>query len=119
MLKNLITGVLIYILSIGLVACGNGKSSTESPTGANSNNSGTYNITGTITARGSALPGASVALSAGDSTSPTSSIITDANGAYSFSGAQNGSYNITPSMSGYTFAPTSTTVVVNGAHITG
>jgi 6-phosphogluconolactonase (cycloisomerase 2 family) len=44
---------------------------------------------------------------------------TDASGSYSFSGLANGSYTVTPSLTGYTFAPASLAVTVNGADVTG
>jgi LmbE family N-acetylglucosaminyl deacetylase len=72
-----------------------------------------YTISGTITGVG----GATVTLSSGGSTVAT--ITSGASGAtYSFAAISNGSYTVTPSLSGYTFSPTSASVTVNGANAT-
>lgn len=59
--------------------------------------------------------GATVTLS-GTSSSTTTA---DANGNFSFTGLTNGSYVVSPSKPGVTFAPTSRSVSVNGASQTG
>lgn len=71
----------------------------------------TWSITGTIspTAGGA---GAAVTLSGGSSATTT----TDANGNYSFSGLANGTYTITPSLTGYIFSPSSQSVTINLAN---
>ncbi len=72
----------------------------------------TYNISGTINGPGG--PGATVNLAG-----PVSSTATaDASGAFTFSGAVNGSYTVTPSNSGFVFTPASRAVTVNGADAT-
>ncbi len=76
----------------------------------------TYSISGTITTSGSAgIPGVLVTLSLGRVTIGTTT--TDSNGNYSFTGLEDGSYTVTPSLSGYYFAPLN--VTVNGANSTG
>jgi len=65
-----------------------------------------YTIKGTVA--GDAVSGVTIALS--DNASDTT---TDSNGDYSFSDLVNGSYTITPSKSGYTFSPTSESVIVS------
>ncbi|NMB98704.1 MAG: hypothetical protein GYA35_00300, partial [Thermoanaerobaculaceae bacterium] len=72
----------------------------------------TYSISGTITLNGSGLSG--VTVTAGSATATTSTT-----GAYTISGLVNGTYNVTPSKSGYTFSPTSISVTINGANQTG
>ena len=75
----------------------------------------TYSISGTVrTSGGSPISGVTMALS-GASSATTS---TDGSGNYNFSGLSNGSYTLTPSMSGYTFAPTSRNVNMSGANVT-
>jgi pimeloyl-ACP methyl ester carboxylesterase len=69
-----------------------------------------YNISGTVTLNGTGLAGVTVTLT-GIGTSST--VTTDANGVYTFSNAANGSYTLTPSLTGYTFSPSSVPVVVN------
>ncbi len=65
---------------------------------------GGVSISGTITEGGSPLPGATVTLS-GDVSSSTT---TDASGDYSFTGLPaGGNYLVTPSLTNYTFNPTS------------
>lgn len=74
----------------------------------------TYTISGTITRNGSPLSGVAVTLTGSGSNSTT----TNASGVYTFTGVQNGSYTLTPSLSGYLFTPASQLVTVNGANIT-
>ena len=73
----------------------------------------TWSVSGTVsTGAGAAISG--VTISTG-STSTT----TNASGAYTLSNLANGSYTLTPSLSGYTFSPSSSSVTVNGANVTG
>ena len=71
----------------------------------------TYSISGTI----SGGAGATVDLSGAS----TASVTADASGNYSFGGLANGTYAITPSLTGYSFTPSSQSATVNGANITG
>ncbi len=64
----------------------------------------TYTISGNITRGGSALSGVSVALSGTDS---NGAMTTDANGNYSFTVNDGGSYTVTPTLAGNNFAPAS------------
>jgi hypothetical protein len=73
-----------------------------------------YSISGKVTLNGAGLAGVPVALTG---TGPGSAI-TDSSGNYSFSGAANGSYTVTPSMTGYTFSPVNRTANVSGANFT-
>ena len=73
----------------------------------------TYSITGTVS--GAVGSGVTMTLSGAKSATTT----TGSGGTYTFSGLANGSYTVTPSLSGYTFNPTSTNVTVNGANVTG
>ena len=70
----------------------------------------TYSITGTISGPGGA--GATVNLT-GASTATTTA---DSSGNYSFTGLVNGSYTVTPTNTGYVFAPTSQAVTISGAN---
>jgi hypothetical protein len=71
----------------------------------------TYSISGTITGSG----GATVALSGASSATTT----TNSSGAFTFSGLADGNYSLTPTKNGYTFAPTSLAITINGANVTG
>ncbi|MEK6747831.1 MAG: carboxypeptidase regulatory-like domain-containing protein [Pseudomonadota bacterium] len=74
----------------------------------------TYTITGQITSgTGTAVSGATVSLSG----TATASTTADASGNYSFTNLVNGSYTVTPALTGYTFAPTNIAVTVNGADV--
>ena len=75
---------------------------------------GTHSISGTIspTTGGS---GATVTLSG----AANATTIADGAGNYNFTGLANGNYAVTPSRTGYTFSPTTQTVTVNGANVTG
>ena len=78
------------------------------------NSSPTYTISGTITkSTGGTLQGATISLSGGSSRTAT----TNLSGGYSFTGLANGSYTITPTLSGYTFNPVNRTVTVSGADV--
>jgi hypothetical protein len=76
----------------------------------------TFSISGSVkTARGTAVSGVTMTLSgAGNATTTTNT-----SGNYQFTGLGNGSYTITPSKTGYTFAPKSRSVAVSGANVTG
>jgi len=75
----------------------------------------TYTISGTVTATGGTpIPG--VTITAAGSTTTTATTATD--GSFSFAGAQNGSYTLTASLSGFTFTPSSLTAVVDNANVT-
>jgi len=68
----------------------------------------TYTVSGMVTGTYSAT------LTMGNSTASI-----DSSGTYSFANVANGTYTITPSSSGYTFSPTSASVTVNGANVSG
>ena len=70
----------------------------------------TYTISGTISGAGGV--GATVALS-GASTATTTA---GASGTYSFSGLTNGGYTVTPSLTGFTYTPTSQNVTISNAN---
>ncbi len=72
----------------------------------------TYSISGTITSGGGGLTGVTV-------TAGSESATTTSNGAYTISGLADGTYTVTPSMSGYGFTPASTSVTISGANRTG
>ncbi len=73
----------------------------------------TYTLSGTITtSTGTALSGVTV------STGSTSAT-TNSTGAYTLSGLANGTYTVTPTLSGYSFSPVNRSVTVNGANVTG
>jgi hypothetical protein len=70
-----------------------------------------FTVSGTVT--GTAVAGVTVTLSgAADATATT-----NGTGAFSFGGLANGSYTVTPALSGYSFSPGSAPVTVNGANI--
>jgi hypothetical protein len=73
----------------------------------------TYTISGTITtSTGTAISGVTVSTGATSAT-------TNASGAYTLSGLANGTYTVTPTLTGYTFSPVNRSVTVNGANVTG
>ena len=77
-----------------------------------SSGAATYAVAGTVTLGGSALSG--VTISDGSTTALTSS-----SGAFTLAGLPDGTYTLTPSLSGYTFTPATDTVTVNGASVSG
>jgi len=68
-------------------------------------NTVTFTISGQVTHSGSGLAGVTVTLSG----SQSGSVVTNSSGSYSFTVAQGGNYTVTPSLTGYTFAPPSQT----------
>ncbi|MGA8341262.1 MAG: carboxypeptidase regulatory-like domain-containing protein, partial [Candidatus Sulfotelmatobacter sp.] len=75
-----------------------------------------WSIQGNISPSSSGT-GATVTLTQGSTTVATTTV--GAAGSYFFSGVVNGTYTVTPSNAGYVFAPSSQSVTVNGASITG
>jgi len=74
----------------------------------------TYSISGTISpAAGGDL--ANVTLSG----AANATTMANSTGNYTFTGLANGVYTVTPSYTGYTYAPASQAVTVNGANLTG
>lgn len=71
----------------------------------------TYSISGNTDNR----PGVTVRLAGAAAHTTT----TDTFGNFKFTGLANGSYSLTPSKEGYTFSPTTKSVSVNGANVTG
>ena len=74
----------------------------------------TYSITGTVTLNGTGLQNVTMQLSGAGA----SSTVTDASGAYSFTGLPVGGYTITPSTSGYKFVPSSSNLTISTANVT-
>ena len=73
----------------------------------------TYSIAGTVS--GAVAGGVTITLSgAGTGTTTTA-----ANGTYTFGSLAAGNYTLTPSLNGYTFSPTSLTVALGTANVTG
>ena len=81
----------------------------------NAGSSSSYAIAGKVTlaSTGAALSGVTV------STGGASSTTTGSDGTYTSSGLANGSYTVTPTLSGYTFTPTTKSVTVSGADQAG
>ena len=100
--------LLLAAVTVGFTLWGcAGVTSSTSPA------PGTYSISGTITPA-SMGSGATVNLSGQKSASTTG----DSSGNYSFTGLVNGNYTVTPSRTGYVFAPSVEPVTINGANAT-
>jgi peroxiredoxin len=92
------TKYLVFLLAIvvalgGMIACGGGPTGPEPPTN--------LTFSGTIMSGGSPLAGAQVFLS-GDESKNT---VTDATGAFSFTGVSGSSFVVTPSLQNHSFTP--------------
>lgn len=75
-----------------------------------------FSISGRVTnSSGAGLANVLVTRAANGS---STSVVTDANGNYSFTGVRTGAYTITPSQNGRTFSPTSRSVTVGSANLT-
>ena len=74
----------------------------------------TYSISGTVSPLASG-PGTLLTLSGASSATATA----DSSGNYAFSGIGTGSYTVTPSKSGYTFTPPSSSLSISSSNVTG
>ena len=101
---RLLFGLAILISSLS--ACGGGGG-----------NDGPNEIAGSINLATTGQPVFQVSLTLYGSGSGNT--FSDATGYYSFSGLQDGTYNITPSKTGYTFSPPVLTVTISGKSLTG
>jgi len=77
----------------------------------------TYSISGTVTDRDSGLGVGGVTMMLSGSVSANTT--TNTSGNYTFRGLSNGTYIVEPSLSGYTFTPSSTQVIISEADVTG
>jgi len=75
---------------------------------------GRLSISGRVAASGRGLPGVSIAVSG----QPGSAAVTDAAGTYAVSGLSEGSYVLTPTKGGYSFAPASRSVTLAATSLT-
>jgi len=73
----------------------------------------TWSISGRATSGANGLAGATMTLGG----ARTGSTSTDASGNYAFGGLPDGGYTLTPSLSGWTFAPASRSVTVAGGNV--
>ena len=73
----------------------------------------TYSISGTVS--GAVQQGVTMTLTGAANTQTT----TASDGTYSFTGLANGGYTVTPSLAGFTFAPTSKPITISNANSTG
>jgi len=99
-----LVSALMVLVSLGLAACGGG--------GSDSGSAATYAISGQVLSGGIGLAGVAITPSAG------TAVNTDGSGNYTISGLANGTYTITPSKTGYTFTPPSSSKTVSSANIT-
>lgn len=104
--KRKLTGLLFCFLIVMFFAFTSCKANDENAT---------YNISGTVTVYGTGAAAANVTINL--TGAATGSATTDSDGNFSFGGAANGTYTLTPSLTNYTFSPVSTVIVVDGADI--
>ncbi len=72
-----------------------------------------YTVSGTVTkSTGGGLPGVTLTLGGYFA-------VTDSSGNYTITGVQDGDYTLTPSLTGWTFNPTSQSVTVSGGNVNG
>jgi hypothetical protein len=122
--KKLFLFGISMLLLLFISACGSSGGSGSSSGGGNDSASGTYSISGVVTegnaivntdlsgiaAAGDGLPGVTMTL--GGDASDTK--ITGPGGTYTFTGLGNGTYTVTPSMTGRNFNDVSTVIPING-----
>ncbi|MCL5277586.1 MAG: fibronectin type III domain-containing protein [Deltaproteobacteria bacterium] len=105
--KPIYTFIILGMLAmVDMVGCGSNS---------NSSSNITYSISGTVS--GAISQGVTMTLNGGGSGTGSRTVMTNENGNYSFSGIANGTYTITPSLSGYTFTPSNSQQSINGASI--
>ncbi len=92
----------------------NNASVTAVDFAAKSNPGPTYSISGTVTLSGYGLTSVTVTLTG----ATIKTAATDSSGDYTFTGLANGSYSVSPSMTGYTFSPPSSPVTINNGDAT-
>lgn len=86
---------------------------------ANLNFTGGFSVAGRIVnTSGAAIVNVAVRLVKSGSTSVTT-VVTNGTGNFTFTAIANGTYTITPSLSGYSFTPGNRSVTVNGASVGG
>ncbi|MGA3282549.1 MAG: hypothetical protein ABSD50_16390 [Smithella sp.] len=106
MKRRLISQTILcaFVMMLLLISgCSNSSSSNPLPTTT------TYSISGAV--NGTVAANVAITLSGTSAANTT----TASDGTYSFSGLANGSYIVTPSLTGYSFSPSSTGVKINGA----
>jgi hypothetical protein len=104
--KSVSTQILLYFLMLMLMMVTFGCSKSDDAPPAT-----TYSIAGAVT--GDIIAGVTINLTG----AATATTTTAADGTYSFTGRANGTYTVTPVLSGYIFYPTSTVLVVNGSNM--
>lgn len=94
---------------ISLAVSVSGANATGKNFAATASTATTYSISGST-----GITGVTVTLSGAN----TGSVVSGTSGAYTFSGLLAGTYSLTPSLSGYTFSPTSSPITITNANIT-
>jgi hypothetical protein len=107
---KLISLLLFLSMVVIFAGCGGGGGGGDS----HKHNSSTYSISGTVS--GTVSEGVTITLLTDDGSQTTT---TDSDGNYTFSDLESGSYNISASMTDYSFAPTIKSVSVHGADVPG
>jgi hypothetical protein len=74
-----------------------------------------FSISGQVTSGGSGLAGVTITLSG----SNQGTVNSDAFGNYTFSGLVNGTYTLTPALTGFIFTPASLVQTIDGVSLTG
>jgi pseudomonalisin len=105
-------GQTVQLGFLGISAYGNDVYLDDVAVTGSGTGTPTYSVSGTVTLSGAGLAGVTVSTSGASAT-------TAASGAFSLAGLANGTYTVTPSLSGYTFSPTSASATVSGANVTG
>lgn len=102
-----IRAFLLAAISLFLFGCGGGGGTPTVTAPA------AFTVSGKVSLNGAGISGVTVTHSGGSAAKST-----DASGNYSFTGAGNGIYTITPSLAGYTFSPLSRNITVANDNVT-
>jgi len=104
---------LLLACAVFSTGCGGGGSTASSTTTTTSAGSSTYTLSGTVS--GSIASGVTLTLAGTRAATAT----TGSAGTYTFTGLAAGAYTVTPTLSGYTFSPSSSAITISNANASG
>jgi len=111
-IKSMAYLLLIVLLGLSLNTCGGGGS--DDIDDLIDDLTGRHAISGTVS--GAVAGGVTITLTDADNDTDTTTTATG--GTYAFDGLADGTYTVTPELTGYTFTPASQQVVIDGADMT-
>ncbi|HET6514710.1 MAG TPA: fibronectin type III domain-containing protein [Thermodesulfovibrionales bacterium] len=108
-----------YCYQVSAVDAAGNESAKSTQACATTQNVPTYSISGQVTYYLTDAGQAGITITLSHPFWIPRTIVTDSNGNYTFTGLPSGTYTISPTTSGYTFSPPSSTIAINGADVKG